>query len=172
MKSTAQYLASNVDSSPRDKNKNIYNSRMGSANSTDRKTCYFAPLSARSNSKNIMSSSKHSHRSSSPGGKRAVLFYNKMLKSEAMYCIFTTRETSKYVLACDQPYSGKLLNESISTINDISCLQANPIQFKFDSVYDETSNGRQEKIYIQNVRPMVHSFIEGMNQCVALFGPS
>ena len=119
-----------------------------------------------------MSSSKNSHRSNSPGGKRSVLFYNKMLKQDAMYCIFTTRETSKYVMACDQPYSGKLLNESIATVNDIGCLNHNPVQFKFDSVYDETSGGRQEKIYIQNVRPMVHSFIEGNNQCVVLFGPS
>ena len=70
-----------------------------------------------------------------------------MLKNDALYCVFTTRETSKLVLACDQPYSGKLLNESFSSINDLKFLQNPPAQFKFDAVYDETSSGRQDKIY-------------------------
>ena len=71
-----------------------------------------------------------------------------MLKNEAQYCVFTTREQSKYVFACDHPYSGKLLNESVNTLSDVKFLQDNPVQFKFDGVYDETSSGKQEKIYI------------------------
>ena len=39
-------------------------------------------------------------------------------------------------------------------------------------MYDETSSGRQDKIYTQNVRPMVHNFVEGGDACVLLFGPS
>ena len=45
-----------------------------------------------------------------------------MLKNDANYCVFTTRSTSKYVFACDQPYSGKLLNESLSTVEDAQFL--------------------------------------------------
>jgi len=70
-----------------------------------------------------------------------------MLKNDALYCVFTTRETSQNVLACDQPYSGKLLNESFGTIHDLKFLQNQPVQFKFDAVYDETSIGRQDKVY-------------------------
>jgi hypothetical protein len=95
-----------------------------------------------------------------------------MLRADSQYCIFTTREQSKYVFAVDNPYSGKLLNESVNTVSDVKFLQENPVQFKFDGVYDETSSGKQDKIFVQNVRPMVHSFVEGTNQCVILFGPT
>jgi hypothetical protein len=95
-----------------------------------------------------------------------------MLKNDAQYCVFTTRESSKYVFACDQPYSGKLLNESVNCPADVKFLQTNPVQFKFDGVYDEGSSGKQDKIFVENIRPMVHSFVEGSNQCVILFGPT
>ena len=98
--------------------------------------------------------------------------YNKMLKNEAQYCIFTTRDTSKMVIASDLPTSGKLLNDTVRTPEDVHHLQSQPVQFMFDQVYDETSTGRQEKVYIQNVRPIVHNFIEGRNGCVVLLGPS
>lgn len=60
--------------------------------------------------------SSYANRRTNSAGSHPVLFYNKMLKAEAPYCIFTSRETSKYVVACDQPYSGKLLNESFNTV--------------------------------------------------------
>ena len=44
--------------------------------------------------------------------------------------------------------------------------------FKFDAVHDETLAGRQDKIYKQNVQPIIHNFIEGQNGTVLLFGPS
>jgi len=56
------------------------------------------------------------NRRTNSAGSHPVLFYNKMLKAEASYCVFTSRESSKYVIACDQPYSGKLLNESFNTV--------------------------------------------------------
>lgn len=98
--------------------------------------------------------------------------YNKMLKNEAQYNIFTTRETSKVVIASDMPVSGKLLNDTVRTPNDVPCLQNNPVSFQFDQVLDETSQGRQEKLYSQSVRPIVHNFIEGRSGCVVLLGPS
>lgn len=52
-----------------------------------------------------------------------------MLKNEANYCVFTTRQTSKVVLACDQPYTGKLLNESLNAIADIKFFANKPVQF-------------------------------------------
>jgi hypothetical protein len=42
----------------------------------------------------------------------------------------------------------------------------------FDQVFDEASYGRQEKVCIQNVRPVVHNFIEGRSGCIVLLGPS
>lgn len=95
-----------------------------------------------------------------------------MLKNEAMYNIFTTRETSKLVIASDMAISGKLLNDTVRSPNDVGYLQNNPVSFQFDQVLDETAQGRQEKLYIQNVRPLVHNFIEGRSGCVVLLGPS
>lgn len=46
------------------------------------------------------------------------------------------------------------------------------MQFSFDAVHDETSSGRQDKVYAQNVRPLVHSFVEGSSNTVILFGPT
>ena len=71
-----------------------------------------------SGSRGMGSASRKLMRSSSMG-QQPCLVYNKMLKPEAQYCIFTTRETSRSVLASDTPYSGKLLNDSLRTPNDV-----------------------------------------------------
>lgn len=47
---------------------------------------------------------------------------SKQLNEEGHYSIFTTRNPSRFVLACDQPYSGKLLNETFTDIEDIKQL--------------------------------------------------
>lgn len=47
-----------------------------------------------------------------------------------------------------------------------------PLQFKLDAVFDETSAGRQDKVYFKVVRPKVLSLFEGHDATVILFGPS
>jgi hypothetical protein len=78
---------------------------------------------------NLRSAPIHSLRRiarSSSTGTQPCLVYNKMLKNEAQYCVFTTREMSKNVFASDVPYSGKLLNESFRVAEDSKFLQNQP----------------------------------------------
>lgn len=49
---------------------------------------------------------------------------SKDLNEEGNYSIFTTRNQSRFVLACDQPFSGRLLNEVFADIEDVKQLQA------------------------------------------------
>lgn len=47
---------------------------------------------------------------------------SKELNEEGNYSIFTTRNQSRFVLACDQPFSGRLLNEVFADIEDVKQL--------------------------------------------------
>lgn len=42
-----------------------------------------------------------------------------MVNGEKKYCIFTTRERSNVVLACENPVPGKLINESLVDQQDL-----------------------------------------------------
>lgn len=48
---------------------------------------------------------------------------SKLLNEEGYYSIFTTRNQSRFVLACDQSFQGKVLNETFNDIEDIKQLQ-------------------------------------------------
>lgn len=48
---------------------------------------------------------------------------SKQLNDEGHYSIFTTRNPSRFVLACDHPYSGRILNETLQDIEDVQQLQ-------------------------------------------------
>ena len=72
---------------------------------------------------------------SSSVGQQPVLFYNKMLKNDGQYCIFTTRDQSKNVFACDQPYSGKLLNDSFIWLDIILWLAFEKLALFFESCF-------------------------------------
>jgi len=49
----------------------------------------------------------------------------KYLQQEGQYSVFTTRNLSRFVLVCDQPFSGKLLNDAFQDIDDVHQLHAN-----------------------------------------------
>ena len=72
------------------------------------------------------------------------------LQDSGDYSVFTTRQPSRYVVACEgHPYTGHELNENFHKINDVKKLgqdsqQTRPLLFKFDAVHDESYAGRQE----------------------------
>lgn len=65
---------------------------------------------SRSNSRGASSSKKNT--SFVPNGSG-------MVNGEKKYCIFTTRERSNVVLACENPVPGKLINESLVDQQDL-----------------------------------------------------
>ena len=79
--------------------------------------------------------------------------------------MFTTKERSNIVVACENPVSGKLINDSLVDTQDLkyfnSALTGEPATFTFN--FDAVSNEsyKQEKFYIANLRPIVKSFVEG-----------
>lgn len=99
---------------------------------------------------------------------------NSRLSDDKKYTIFTSTAASNTVVVSDKPITGKLINDTFLSKNDLYeysySIIKNATLLEFDRVYSEAH--KLDLIYSEQIKDSVNNLFQGKNSCVMFFGPA
>ena len=98
---------------------------------------------------------------------------SKRLNENIKYSIFTSTPPSNILCISSQPISGKSINDTFKTKNDLHEFSQTILKetslLEYDSIYNETTS--QDKLYNEQIKDKITNLFHGKSSCVLLYGP-